>query len=56
MESSIVEINVKEVVKEKYGQAALRAQVGSKSSCCGAVATDPSCACDPIEMLRSCIS
>src|SRR5215831_14817110 len=36
--------DIKEVVKEKYGQAALRATSGG-SSCCGASA---SCGCDPI--------
>jgi arsenite methyltransferase len=36
--------NIKEVVKEKYGQAALRVGSGG-SSCCGAT---PSCGCDPI--------
>jgi arsenite methyltransferase len=39
------EINVKEVVKEKYGQAALRAEAGG-SSCCGA--TSSSGCADPI--------
>jgi arsenite methyltransferase len=42
-------LDVKEVVKEKYGQAALRASTGSKSSCCGAeAATGLGCGCDPI--------
>src|ERR1700733_11173914 len=36
--------DIKEVVKEKYGQAALRVKAGG-SSCCGA---SPSCGCDPI--------
>jgi arsenite methyltransferase len=36
--------DIKEVVKEKYGQAALRVASGG-SSCCGA---SPSCGCDPI--------
>src|SRR6204780_634521 len=36
--------DIKEVVKEKYGQAALRVTSGG-SSCCGA---SPSCGCDPI--------
>ena len=39
------ETNIREVVKEKYGQAALRATSGG-SSCCGATATS-GCA-DPI--------
>lgn len=38
--------DTKEVVKEKYAQAALRVQSGS-SACCGAVPTDIS-GCDPI--------
>jgi arsenite methyltransferase len=39
--------NVKDVVREKYGQAALRAKTGSASSCCGSSAGDAAC-CDPI--------
>jgi arsenite methyltransferase len=38
--------DIKEVVKEKYGQAALRVKSGG-SSCCGATAS-PGCGCDPI--------
>src|ERR1700753_2142827 len=38
--------NVKDVVKEKYGQAALRVNTGG-SSCCGAAAALDGC-CDPI--------
>ncbi len=46
MENSLSEtINVKEVVKEKYGQAALRVYKGG-SSCCEATAASGSC--DPI--------
>ena len=37
---------MKEVVKEKYGQAALRVKSGG-SSCCGAPPASESC-CDPI--------
>jgi arsenite methyltransferase len=40
--------NIKEVVREKYGEAAKRAASGKGSSCCG---TSPSCSvegCDPI--------
>src|SRR5580692_2928336 len=37
--------DIKEVVKEKYGQAALRVKAGG-SSCCGATAS--SGCCDPI--------
>lgn len=37
--------NIKEIVKEKYGQAALRVSTGG-SSCCGATAS--SGCCDPI--------
>ena len=39
--------NIKEVVKEKYGQAALRVKSGGGSSCCGATAAKEMC-CDPI--------
>jgi arsenite methyltransferase len=39
-------MEIKEVVKEKYGQAALRVQSGG-SSCCGASAATDGC-CDPI--------
>jgi arsenite methyltransferase len=39
--------SVKDVVKEKYGQAALRARAGSHSACCGAAPTGDGC-CDPI--------
>jgi len=38
--------DIKEVVKEKYGQAALRVSTGG-SSCCGASAALDGC-CDPI--------
>src|SRR5918997_1514011 len=39
--------SVKEIVKEKYGQAALRARTGEASSCCGAGASS-CCGPDPI--------
>jgi len=39
--------SVKEIVKEKYGQAALRARDGAVSSCCGGAAATSEC-CDPI--------
>jgi arsenite methyltransferase len=39
--------SIKEVVKEKYGQAALRVHTGAGSSCCGAAPSLESC-CDPI--------
>jgi ubiquinone/menaquinone biosynthesis C-methylase UbiE len=39
--------DLKEVVKEKYGEAALRAKSGG-SSCCGATAASKSACCDPI--------
>ena len=39
-------MELKEVVKEKYGQAALRLNAGG-SSCCGASAATDGC-CDPI--------
>src|ERR1700693_3142184 len=43
----MAEANIKEAVKEKYGEAALRATTGG-SSCCGATAASTSCGCDPI--------
>jgi ubiquinone/menaquinone biosynthesis C-methylase UbiE len=47
MENTNVEnANIKEIVREKYGQAALRAESGG-SSCCGA-APASGAACDPI--------
>jgi arsenite methyltransferase len=39
--------DIKQVVKEKYGQAALRVKSGATSSCCGA-ATASGTSCDPI--------
>jgi arsenite methyltransferase len=39
--------NIKDVVKEKYGQAALRVKSGAGNSCCGASAATELC-CDPI--------
>src|SRR5580704_10484004 len=39
--------NVKDVVREKYGQAALRAKTGAGSSCCDGAAALEGC-CDPI--------
>ena len=39
--------NVRDVVREKYGQAALRAKTGAGSSCCGGASALESC-CDPI--------
>jgi arsenite methyltransferase len=44
MSSPDIKLDIKEVVKEKYGQAALRVGSGG-SSCCGA---SSSCGCDPI--------
>jgi len=39
--------SVKEIVREKYGQAARRAKTGAGSSCCGGAAALEAC-CDPI--------
>src|SRR5688572_24118459 len=39
--------NLKDVVREKYGQAALRAKSGAGSACCGGAAAVEAC-CDPI--------
>ncbi|MCC6953596.1 MAG: arsenite methyltransferase [Deltaproteobacteria bacterium] len=44
---SAPEENVKEVVREKYGQAALRARAGVGNSCCGGASALGDCA-DPI--------
>src|ERR1700734_2907609 len=43
----MAEPNIKDAVKEKYAEAALRATTGG-SSCCGATAASASCGCDPI--------
>ena len=43
----MAEANIKDAVKEKYAEAALRATTGG-SSCCGATAASASCGCDPI--------
>ena len=40
-----MEVNLKDVVRQKYGEAAKRASVGAKASCCGGAASD--CA-DPV--------
>jgi arsenite methyltransferase len=40
-------VDVREIVREKYGQAALRARSGAPSGCCGAAAAVEPC-CDPI--------
>jgi len=39
--------NIKEIIKEKYGQAALRVKSGAGSRCCGASAAEE-LGCDPI--------
>ena len=39
---------VKEIVKEKYGQAALRVQAGAGNACCGGAAALDGGTCDPI--------
>ena len=39
--------DIKQTVKEKYGQAALRVQSGSGNACCGASPATSNC-CDPI--------
>ena len=40
--------NLKDVVREKYGEAALRARAGERSSCCGSAAAGAVACCDPI--------
>jgi arsenite methyltransferase len=39
--------NLRDVVREKYGQAAVRARSGATSSCCGSAVGEAAC-CDPI--------
>ena len=46
MSENVTTVDIKEVVKEKYGQAALRVKTGG-STCCGATPASDSC-CDPI--------
>jgi arsenite methyltransferase len=46
MPDTVTNTDIKEVVKEKYGQAALRVKSGG-STCCGATPASDSC-CDPI--------
>jgi len=43
----MAEANIRDAVKEKYGEAALRATAGG-STCCGATAASAHCGCDPI--------
>jgi arsenite methyltransferase len=40
--------NIKDIVKEKYGEAAKRAASGVESSCCGASEASATSNCDPI--------
>jgi SAM-dependent methyltransferase len=40
-------VDVKDIVKEKYGQAAVRARTGAANACCGGSAAADGC-CDPI--------
>jgi arsenite methyltransferase len=40
--------NVKEIVREKYGQVALRVTLGEGNSCCGDHRSGPDGSCDPI--------
>jgi arsenite methyltransferase len=40
--------NIKDIVKEKYGEAAKRATSGDNSSCCGTSTASSNCGCDPI--------
>jgi ubiquinone/menaquinone biosynthesis C-methylase UbiE len=40
-------VNVKDIVREKYGQAALRAIAGNRGGCCGSTAST-CCGADPI--------
>src|SRR5215471_6402533 len=38
---------LKDIVKQKYGEAAVRAREGGANSCCGGAASSDAC-CDPI--------
>ncbi len=40
--------NIREIVKEKYGEAAKRVSSGQGSACCGASPSSASACCDPI--------
>ena len=40
--------NIKDIVKEKYGEAAKRAASGEGSSCCGTASASADNCCDPI--------
>ncbi len=40
--------NIRDIVKEKYGEAAKRATSGERSSCCGTSPASSNCGCDPI--------
>ena len=42
----MAEQDIKDIVKQKYGQAALRVVAGSGSSCCGSASSRGEC--DPI--------
>ncbi len=39
---------VRDIVREKYGQAAVRARSGASNACCGGAAGDSACSPDPI--------
>jgi SAM-dependent methyltransferase len=39
--------NIREIVREKYGEAAIRVRAGAANSCCGGASATESC-CDPI--------
>ena len=41
-------MDIKKVVKEKYGEAALRVISGKGTSCCGSSPSSQSCCTDPI--------
>jgi arsenite methyltransferase len=45
-EKPMADSNIKEVVREKYAEAARRVKSGQSSCCCGT--SDPTSACDPI--------
>src|SRR4051812_41355486 len=48
LESVMSTANVKHVVTEKYGEAAVRARAGDRSVCCGGAPATLEACCDPI--------
>jgi arsenite methyltransferase len=47
-ENQMTTENIRDIVKEKYGEAAKRAASAKDSSCCGTFPASSDCGCDPI--------